>query len=276
MTITKRDLLFAAAAAVVAGSTRPTTANAAAEAPHPSAGHDMTAMPAHWHGNEKIAMVVYPEFTALDLVAPQYCFNALMGAQVLLVAKSREPVRSDTGLVFVPDLTFAECTTDLDILFVPGGSTGTLKAMEDEATIAFLKDRGARAKWITSVCTGSLVLGVAGLLNGYKATSHWAARDILRSLGADPVAARYVIDRNRITGAGVTAGMDFGLAIVARLRDDEYAQTVQLLAEYDPKPPFTSGSPATASPASRDMLIEMFKTFQVDAKRIADAAVKRF
>jgi len=276
MTISKRDLLLAALAGIAATGARSLILPATAAETNATPGHDMSAMPTHWHGSETIAMVVYPEFTALDLVAPQYCFNALMGAQVKLVAKTREPVRADTGLVFVPDLTFDECPADLDILFVPGGSTGTLKAMEDEVTVAFLKDRGARAKWVTSVCTGSLMLGAAGLLKGYQATSHWVARDILSTFGADPVAARYVIDRNRITGAGVTAGMDFGLAIVAKLRDDVYAQSVQLIAEYDPKPPFAAGTPENAPAAVRDMMLEMFKPFQVDARRIAEAAAKRF
>jgi len=198
-----------------------------------------------------------------------------MGAEVKLVAKTREPVRADTGLVFVPDQTFDECSADLDILFVPGGLAGTLKAMTDDATLAFFKDRGGRAKWVTSVCTGSLVLGAAGLLKGYKATSHWVARENLRGFGAEPVDERYVIDRNRVTGAGVTAGMDFGLALVAKLRGDDYAQAVQLLAEYDPKPPFSAGSPKTAPPVVRDMLLEMFKPFQADVQRIAESAAKR-
>jgi putative intracellular protease/amidase len=249
--------------------------NQSLSADNPEQFHDMSSMPAHWHGSEKVAMVVYPDFTAMDLVGPQYCFGSLMGAEVKVVAKSREPVRADTGLRFLPDLTFDECPADLDILFVPGGSTGTLKAMQDTATMAFLKDRGARAKWITSVCTGSLVLGAAGLLQGYKATSHWVTRDILRFFGAEPVAERYVFDRNRVTGAGVTAGMDFGLAIVAKLRGEDYAQSVQLLAEYDPKPPFTAGSPEAAPAASRDMLLEMFKPFLVEAERIAQATIAR-
>jgi cyclohexyl-isocyanide hydratase len=230
-------------------------------------GHDMHEMPAHWMGKEQIAMLIYPEFTALDMVGPQYMFASLMGATVHIVAKTREPVRSDTGLVFTPSATFDECPKDLDLLFVPGGSVGTLAAIRDDATRQFVADRGSRAKWVTSVCTGSLVLGAAGLLKGYKATSHWVTRDLLSLTGATPVDERVIRDRNRITGAGVTAGIDFGLFIASQLRDAEYAQALQLIAEYDPKPPFDAGSPKTAPPRVVKTIRDMFVGFIEKAEK---------
>jgi cyclohexyl-isocyanide hydratase len=232
----------------------------------------MHEMPAAWYGTEQIAFLIYPQFTALDMVGPHYMLASLMGATVHIVAKTKDPVVSDQKLVFMPSATFDDCPADLDIICVPGGSTGTLAAMEDEATIAFLKDRGSRAKYVTSVCTGSLVLGAAGLLKGYKATSHWAAREVLREFGAEPVDARVVEDRNRITGGGVTAGIDFGLTLVGKFRDRQYAEGVQLLAEYDPAPPFDAGSPAKASKANLDMMTAMFAEFLVKAKEAARRA----
>lgn len=272
MVVTRRDLAAGALAALAAGSI---SEGARAQAGGATPGHDMTGFPPHWHGREQIAFLAYPGFTALDLVGPHYMLGSLMGATVHIVAKSREPVVSDMGLTIVPSATFGECPADLDIICVPGGSTGTLAAMQDDATIAFLKDRGARAKLITSVCTGSLVLGAAGLLKGYKATSHWAARDVLRDLGAEPVDERVVVDRNRITGGGVTAGLDFGLAIVAKLRDADYAKGVQLLAEYAPAPPFDAGTPARAGKATTDMMASMFTEFIAHAREASAAAMKR-
>lgn len=238
---------------------------------HPDyAGHEM---PASWYGKEKIAFLAYPGFTALDLVGPHYMLGNLMGATTHIVAKTKDPVVSDMKLTVVPSTTFEECPADLDIICVPGGTTGTLAAMEDDATIAFLKDRGARAKYVTSVCTGSLVLGAAGLLKGYKATSHWAARDILRDFGAEPLDQRVVIDRNRITGAGVTAGLDFGLTLVGKLREPRYAQSLQLLAEYAPAPPFNSGTPATSDHSDVEMIEAMMVDFSAKAKAIGKRAV---
>lgn len=246
-----------------------------ATAPSASHTHDMAHMPAHWTGKEQIAFLAYPGFTALDLVGPHYMLANLMGATTHIVAKAREPVVSDMKLAIVPTTTFDDCPKDLDIVCVPGGTTGTLAAMQDEATIAFLKDRGSRARFVTSVCTGSLVIGAAGLLRGYKATSHWVARDVLKALGAEPVDARVVVDRNRITGGGVTAGLDFGLSLVAQLRDADYAKALQLLAEYQPAPPFDAGTPERAGPAVSGVLTEMFAPFVEEARRAADAATRR-
>lgn len=228
-------------------------------------GHDM---PAHWTGKEQIAFLIYPEFTALDMVGPHYMFTSLMGATTHVVAKSKDVVRSDTGLLFSPTATYDECPADLDIICIPGGSSGTLAAMKDEATLRFVKDRGSRAKYVTSVCTGSLILGAAGLLNGYKATSHWVAKDLLKIFGAVPSDGRVVIDRNRITGGGVTAGIDFGLTLVQKLRDTKYAQAVQLLAEYSPEPPLNAGRPDLAPADVKTMMEEMFVDFLQQADSI--------
>jgi cyclohexyl-isocyanide hydratase len=233
--------------------------------------HDMSQFPPHWYGSEKIAFLLYPQFTALDVVGPHYMLASLMGSKVYLVAKTLDPVESDLKMAIVPSATFDQCPADLDIICVPGGTNGTLAAMQDEATIAFLKDRGSRAKLITSVCTGSLVLAAAGLLTGYKATSHWAAREALRDFGAEPVDARVVVDRNRITGGGVTAGLDFGLQIIAKLRDQRYAEGVQLLAEYAPEPPFNAGTPHTAPKESVDLMSGMLVKFIDDVRAVAKA-----
>ena len=269
---TRRDLIPLALLAAAVGTARNSRA---ADEKSPAPDHDMSAFPPSWHGSEKIAFLAYPQFTALDLVGPHYMLGNLMGAQTFIVAKTRDPVSSDMKLTIVPDRTFDDCPADLDIICVPGGTAGTLAAMGDDATIAFLKDRGAKAKYITSVCTGSLVLGAAGLLTGYKATSHWVTRDVLTGFGAEPVNARVVIDRNRITGGGVTAGLDFGLTLVSKLRDPEYAKALQLLAEYQPTPPFDSGTPERASSATTKMLAGMFEPFIVAARQAAETAVQR-
>jgi cyclohexyl-isocyanide hydratase len=194
----------------------------------------------------EIGMLLYPGLTLLDLIGPQTVFSWF--ANTHLVWKTKDLVYSDTGIGMQPTATFDTCPRELDILFVPGGF-GQQQIMDDAEVLAFLADRGRSAKYITSVCSGSLLLGAAGLLKGYKATSHWAARDGLTAFGAVPTEARVVVDRNRITGGGVTAGIDFGLVILAKLRGDNAAKLTQLAMEYDPEPPFQSGSPKTAGPA---------------------------
>jgi cyclohexyl-isocyanide hydratase len=194
----------------------------------------------------EIGMLLYPGLTLLDLIGPQTVFSWF--ANTHLVWKTKDLVYSDTGIGMQPTCTFETCPRDLDILFVPGGF-GQNQLMADAEVLAFLADRGPKAKYVTSVCSGSLLLGAAGLLKGYKATSHWAARDGLSAFGAIPTDARVVVDRNRITGGGVTAGIDFGLVILAKLRGDDAAKLTQLAMEYDPDPPFQAGSPKTAGPA---------------------------
>ncbi len=263
-TTERRSFLRAATAALAAS---PWLARAgdgpAAQVPSP---HDMGAMPASWTGREQIGMLLYPGMTALDFVGPQHMFSSLMGAKVHHVARTMAPVVSDSRLAILPTVTLARCPRDLDILFVPGGGAGTVAAMQDAQILAFLADRGSRAKLVTSVCTGSLLLGAAGLLRGYRATTHWATHALLADVGATPVQARVVRDRNRVTGAGVSAGLDLGLAIVGLLRDSAYAQTVQLLAEYAPEPPYEAGSPRTAPPAVTAMVADMFKDFGPQAR----------
>jgi cyclohexyl-isocyanide hydratase len=208
------------------------------------------AQPAPASGEvQHIAMLAYPWMTALDLIGPQLFFAALGNVRVHLVWKTREPVTSDTGVTIVPTTSFADCPAELALLFVPGGLRGTVDVMGDGDALGFLRSRGARAGLVTSVCTGALVLGAAGLLDGYRATAHWYVRDLLPLFGAAPVAARVVEDRNRITGGGVTAGIDFALRIAARLRGAEHARRLQLVFEYDPQPPFDAGSPEKAGPA---------------------------
>lgn len=274
MSLTRRQFtLGGAAAAALASSVVTTFANEAGEhtssASKPADPHDMSAMPDGWVRSDQIAILIYPQMTALDMVAPQYAFASLMGATVHLVAKTRDPIVSDTGLTILPTATFDECPSELDVICMPGGSAGTLAAMRDDQTLDFIADRGSRAKFVTSVCTGSLLLGAAGLLKGYKATSHWGALSILKEFGAEPVDARVVEDRNRLTGGGVTAGMDLGLTVVAKLRDDFYAQGVQLMAEYAPQPPFDAGTPATAPQEVFQMMDEMFVGFRAEATELA-------
>jgi putative intracellular protease/amidase len=248
-----------------------TAARGQAAAPPAAASHDMSMAPPSWTRPDEIAMLIYPKMTALDLIGAQYMFAALMGAKVHLVAKTAAPVTSDTGVTIAPTATFADCPRDLTVIFAPGGTTGTFAAMEDAETRAFMADRGSRAKYVTSVCTGSLILGAAGLLDGYKATSHWAVREVLADFGATPTDQRVVRDRNRITGAGVTAGLDFGLTMVAELRDRNYAESVQLLCEYDPHPPFDSGSLHTAPPEVRDVMSTMLSGVTARARATARA-----
>ena len=191
----------------------------------------------------QVGMLLYPGLTLLDLIGPQTTLSPLM--DVHLVWRSRdEPITTDSGVRVLPSTTFADCPRDLDVLFVPGGP-GMSGAIADPEAREFLADRGSRATWVTSVCTGSIVLGAAGLLRGYRATSHWGALDLLPLVGAEPVPdERVVVDRNRITAGGVTAGIDFGLTLVARMMGDRAARTVQLALEYDPHPPFDAGTPA--------------------------------
>lgn len=193
----------------------------------------------------RIAMLLYPKFTTLDLVGPHQVLAGLPGTITDLVATTREPVTSDTGVVITPDKGFDECEPDYDVLLVPGG-VGTHMVVQDARVLSFVRRIAHGAKYITSVCTGSLILGAAGLLSGYRAASHWAFRDLLSMYGAIPDDGRVVIDRNRITGGGVTAGVDFGLRLAARLAGEQTAKLRQLVMEYDPHPPFDSGTPHRA------------------------------
>lgn len=206
----------------------------------------------------KIVMLAYPGMTPLDLFGPLQLWSLLPDAEIQIVWKNTDPVMTDTGLAVVPTHSFSNAFQDPDILFAPGGTKPTLDLMQDAETIEFLKSRGENAKWVTSVCTGALLLGAAGLLKGYKATTHWAATEILAGLGAVPTKGRYVIDRNRATGGGVTAGIDFGLALAAEIAGEETAKVIQLAMEYSPQPPFNSGTPDEASPETVKTVTEHF------------------
>jgi len=195
-----------------------------------------------------VAFLLFPDVTQLDLTGPAQVLSRLGNARIDLVAKTRDPVPTDAGFALLPTATFAE-VAGADILCVPGGF-GTVAVMEDEETLAWLRQVAADAQWVTSVCTGSLVLAAAGLLTGYRAACHWASREQLGWFGAEPVAERVVFDRNRVTGGGVTAGIDFGLALTAAIRGEAHARFVQLSLEYDPAPPFDSGSPDRAEPGT--------------------------
>ncbi len=194
-----------------------------------------------------IGMLLYPGLTQLDLTAPFELMHRIPDAQVHLVWKDTAPVRADSGLAILPSATLDGCPP-LDIVFAPGGA-GQLPLMTDPVVLGFLRDRGRTARYVTSVCTGALLLGAAGLLDGYAATTHWAFVDLLPQFGARPAPGRVVVDRNRITAGGVTAGLDFGLRLATELAGERLAQALQLGLEYDPDPPFRSGHPSVADPA---------------------------
>ena len=199
-----------------------------------------------------IGMLIFPRLTQLDMTGPYEVLARLPNTKVLLVAHTMAPVKTDRGMEIVPSTTFAQCP-QLDLVMVPGGP-GQQQLMEDAVVIEFLLRQAREAKYVTSVCTGSLVLGAAGLLKGKRATSHWAAIDHLKLLGAIPVSEKVVIDGNIITGAGVTSGIDFALTVAATLEGEETARSIQLQIEYDPAPPFNTGSPKTA-PAEMTALL---------------------
>jgi cyclohexyl-isocyanide hydratase len=193
-----------------------------------------------------IGMLIFPRLTQLDMTGPYEVLARLPNTSVELVARTLDPVTTDRGMQIVPTVTYDTCPP-LDVVMVPGGP-GQQDLMEDEAALDFLRKQAASATYITSVCTGSLVLGAAGLLKGKRATCHWAAIEHLSLLGAIPVHERVVVDGNIVTGAGVASGIDFALTLAAILEGEPVAREIQLQIEYDPAPPFNSGSPATAAP----------------------------
>jgi cyclohexyl-isocyanide hydratase len=191
-----------------------------------------------------IGLLVFPDVTQLDLTGPLQVFTSVPGVTVHLVWKDLEPVQSDAVMKILPTITFAECP-QLDVICVPGGY-GADDMLNDVEVLDFLRAQADGAHYITSVCTGALILGAAGLLAGYRATTHWTAIDSLEPFGAIPTRTRVCVDRNRVTGGGVTAGIDFALTLVAEIFDRPTAEAVQLRLEYNPAPPFASGSPDTA------------------------------
>jgi cyclohexyl-isocyanide hydratase len=206
----------------------------------------------------RVLALVYPGMTLLDLVGPVQAWSFLPDYAVQYAWHTRGPVLTDCGLSVQATTSFEESWTDPDIIFVGGGAKSTLDLLNDAAAIAFLADRGSRARWVCSVCTGALLLGAAGLLRGYRAATHWGARDTLKQFGAELSTERVCIDRNRLSGGGITAGIDFGIAVAGRVAGEDAGQVVELIMEYAPQPPYGTGRPELAQPqtlaAARDAL----------------------
>jgi len=217
-------------------------------------------------------MLVFPKLTQLDLTGPYEVLSRLPGTETLLVWKDLQPVRTEHGLTILPMTTFAECPP-LDLVLVPGGP-GVNPLLEDPEVLAFLRDAAARARYVVSICTGALVLGAAGLLRGRRAATHWMSRELLPAFGAEPMTERVVRDGNFFTGGGVTAGIDVALTVAAEIAGRAAAEAIQLAIEYDPAPPFASGSPETADPAVLATVLARAEPRQRDrAERVARAAV---
>lgn len=244
MSFNRRTFLAAAAAAPFAVSV----------SHHP--GRAESHLPVADADADAIAMLVYPGFTALDFMGPHHFLAGMPRARIHVVTPQADlaPVTSDLGLQVQPTATPETCPEDVTLLFVPGGTMGTLAAARDPRLIAFVQDRASRARYVTSVCTGSLILGVAGLLVGKRATSHWATLPLLEQFGATPVSERVVRDGNLITGAGVSAGLDFGVSVVDEMHGRMVAQAGVLISEYAPQPPIDGGTLETARPEIAKLL----------------------
>lgn len=216
-------------------------------------------------------MLVFPDLTQLDLTGPYEILARLPGSETRLIWKTLDPVRSEHGLAILPNATFDSCGA-LDLVLVPGGG-GINPLLEDGETLAFLRRAAAAARYVVGICTGSLVLGAAGLLRGKRAGTHWMSRDLLAAFGAIPVAERVVVDGNLFTGGGVTAGIDVALRVAAAVAGRATAEAIQLGVEYDPRPPFASGSPETAPDAVREAVLARAASRQRDrAERVGRAA----
>lgn len=223
-----------------------------------------------------VVMLLYPRMTQLDLTGPFEVLTRFKELTLHLVWKNTDPIVDSGGLRLLPTTSFSDCP-QADLLFVPGG-LGQISLMEDGEVLDFLRQQARQASYVTSVCTGSLVLAAAGLLTGYRAACHWLSLDQLAFFGAVPVAERVVIDGNRITGAGVSSGIDFALVLAAELFGEDRAKCVQLAMEYDPKPPFASGSAVTAEPETVKTVRAENAEFQeqrvIVARRVAEALQK--
>jgi cyclohexyl-isocyanide hydratase len=219
-----------------------------------------------------IGFVIYPGVVQLDVLGAYQVLAFPPNTQLHLISKTLSPIISNEGLTLSPTTTFTDCPL-LNVICVPGGGMGQLEAMQDPEILNFLRRQSTTAQYVTSVCTGSMILAAAGLLQGYKATCHWAFRDQLAMLGVDVVAQRVVIDRDRITGAGVTSGIDFGLTLLGLLCGEDVAKMTQLMMEYDPKPPFNAGTPETAGKETVETLMRfgkpMIDAFLFQTKEIA-------
>ena len=210
-----------------------------------------------------VGFVIFPDLTQLDFTGPQQVLARLPESAMHIVAKSAAAVPSDSGLALVPTHTFETCPR-LDLICVPGGIAGVVRAMGDRETIDFVRRQASEAKYVTSVCTGAFILGVAGLLKGRRATTHWAFTELLPLVGATYEKGRVVKDGSLITAGGVTSGIDFGLRAVAEIAGESVAQAIQLGLEYDPDPPFASGHPDRASATVKTMVYPRYETARVN------------
>ena len=193
-----------------------------------------------------IGFPLFPDLLQLDLTGPYGVLAAGPNVRIHLLWKDLNPIRSSDGLILLPTTTFEDCPP-LDALCVPGG-VGVLPLLGDDTVLSFLRHQAATCRFVTSVCTGALVLGAAGLLKGYRATTHWQSLDLLPLLGAVPERRRVVLDRNRLTAAGVSSGVDMALRLAGLLWGDRVAEEIQLGMEYAPEPPYRAGTPETAPP----------------------------
>jgi cyclohexyl-isocyanide hydratase len=205
-----------------------------------------------------VGFVIFPELTQLDFTGPLEVLARLPQSATHVVAKSEAPVPSDCGLSLLPTHTFATCPP-LDLICVPGGRSGVVNAMGDRDTIEFVRRQAGAARYVTSVCTGAFILGVAGLLHGRRATTHWAFTELLPLVGATHERARIVKDGNVITAGGVTSGIDFGLSVAAEIAGETVARAIQLSIEYDPNPPFASGHPDRATQVVKDSVFPRYE-----------------
>jgi cyclohexyl-isocyanide hydratase len=221
-----------------------------------------------------VGFVIFPDLTQLDFTGPQQVLARLPESAMHIVAKSADPVPSESGLGLLPTHTFANCPR-LDLICVPGGNAGVVRAMGDRETIEFVRRQSNTAKYVTSVCTGAFILGVAGLLKGRRATTHWAFTELLPLVGATHEKRRVVKDGNVITAGGVTSGIDFGLHVVAEIAGESVAQAIQLGLEYDPDPPFASGHPDRASATVTTMVAPRYEAarakFRTELRAVASA-----
>jgi cyclohexyl-isocyanide hydratase len=221
-----------------------------------------------------IVFVLFDNVTQLDFTGPLQVLSRLPGAAIHVAHRAMSPITTDATLTLNPTTTFDACP-QADVLCVPGGF-GVDDAIEDAALMAFVRRQAGSARYVTSVCTGAFVLGAAGLLKGKRATTHWAYHEALADVGAIPVKARVVRDGNIFTGGGVTAGIDFAFTLAAEIAGQPFAEAVQLGLEYDPAPPFASGSPEIASPAAREaMKRRYFGRLDAFRARLAAASLNR-
>lgn len=221
----------------------------------------------------EVGFLVFPQVTQLDLAGPFEVFARTPDTTVHLIGRSLNPVESAPGHLRLQPTISMQSAPQLDVLCVPGGA-GIAALMEDDEALEFLRRQAQQARYVTAVCTGALVLGAAGLLEGYRATTHWLSLELLPLFGAIPTEGRVVFDRNRVTGGGVTAGIDFGLALAAQIFGQETAEDVQLMMEYAPDPPFRSGSPEQAGSARTARLKDAASARQNERREIAVRAAR--